>query len=367
MKITKTTISVRELIDGYFDDEEEGVVAYHGLLNVRPKYQRNFIYEPEQQVAVIDTILLNFPLNTIYWVKNEDGTYELLDGQQRTISICRFADGEFAHDYHYIHNLRRNAPNLYETFMNYNLDVYICEGSKEEQLNWFKRINIAGERLTAQELRNANYAGEWLTDAKRYFSKTNCAAVSIATGYLPTGGDDAVNRQGWLQRALNWISGGGEENILNYMAKHQNDSNAKELWDYFCNVIDWVKETFPHENKVMKNVEWGELYNKYHEEVFNIEELNEEVETLMKDEDVTSKKGIYYYVFDHEEKHLNIRKFSEGDRITVYSRQKGICPICGEHFDIKKMDAHHIVPWVAGGKTSIDNLQMICRKCHKSL
>lgn len=362
MKITKTTILVRELIDGFFDDDEDGVVAYHGLLNVRPKFQRNFIYEPEQQVAVIDTILSNFPLNTIYWVKNEDGTYGLLDGQQRTLSICRFATGEFAYEYRYIHNLRRSSPELYETFLNYELDVYICEGTKEEQLNWFKRINIAGERLTNQELRNANYTGEWLTDAKRYFSKTNCAAKTIANGYLSTSGDNAIERQGWLEKVLDWISGGGENNILNYMAEHQNDTNASELWSYFNNVINWVKELFPSYQTEMKTVEWGKLYNKYHNENYDIDEINDELTTLMTDDDVTSKRGIYYYIFDREEKHLNIRKFRDADKRTVYTRQKGVCPICGKYFDIKKMEAHHIVPWRNGGHTTIDNLLMVCKK-----
>ena len=367
MKITKTTILVRDLIADFTDDGEDGVFAYGGKLWVRPPFQRNMVYDAEQQVAVIDTVLSNFPLNTMYWIKNEDGTFWILDGQQRTLSICNYSAGDFSYEYRYIHNLKRTNPELYEVFLNYELDVYICEGTKEEQLNWFKRVNIAGERLTAQELRNANYTGEWLTDAKKYFSKTNCAAAQIANGYLPTGKDDAIERQGWLQRVLDWISGGGEENILNYMAQHQQDKDAHELWNYFSNVIDWVKELFPEYRKEMKTVEWGKLYNEYHNNDYDIDELSEKVETLMADPDVTSKKGIYYYVFDGEEKHLNIRKFNEADKRTAYTRQKGICPICGEHFDIKKMDAHHVIPWRNGGKTNVNNLQMVCRKCHKEL
>lgn len=373
MNITLTKVTVAELIDGYENNAEEGVVAYTGRLNVRPKYQREFIYNEKQQKAVIDTVLKGFPLNTMYWVKNPDGTFEVLDGQQRTLSICEFAEGNFffkiGDNDMTIHNIRRIYPELYKNFMDYELLIYVCEGTKGEQLNWFTTINIAGEALTAQELRNINYTGEWLTSAKKYFSKTNCPAAMIAmekgTAYI----SGTPIRQDILERVLMWITDTRDSKdmskVCQYMAQHQNDKNANELWEYFSSVIDWVKELFPNYRKEMKGVDWGFLYNDYHDIEYDPDELEEIVETLYANEDVTKQKGIYYYVFDEDETHLSIRKFPEAVRNRVYTKQRGICPICGEHFSLSKMEADHIIPWSKGGRTIESNCQMLCKSCNK--
>lgn len=97
MKITEYRPTIADLIADYYDDDEEGVYAYGGKLNVRPKYQREFVYDDAKQKAVIDSILNGFPLNAMYWADNGDGTYEVIDGQQRTLSICRFAKMEADH------------------------------------------------------------------------------------------------------------------------------------------------------------------------------------------------------------------------------------------------------------------------------
>ncbi len=88
MKIELKEISIREVSNGYKNDNEEGVVGFGGRLNIRPKYQREFVYKDKKRDDVIDTVKKQFPLNVMYWVKNEDATYEVLDGQQRTVSIC---------------------------------------------------------------------------------------------------------------------------------------------------------------------------------------------------------------------------------------------------------------------------------------
>jgi hypothetical protein len=369
MEIKLKKVTIKDLINNYSNDEEEGVVAYGGTLNVRPKYQREFIYNEKQQKAVINSVIKGFPLSVMYWVKNAAGGYEVLDGQQRTLSICEFMEGNFAIDWSgnklFAHNLKRIAPEVYQSILDYELLVYICSGTKTEQLEWFKTINIAGEELTNQELLNANYAGEWLTDAKRYFSKTNCPASQIAKEYL----SGSAIRQDYLETALAWISGddGKNEAISTYMAQHCDDKTAMPLWDYFKEVMDWVKSVFPEYRKEMKGIEWGRLYNEYGEDFDedNAEEFEEQIQELMLDDDVTKKKGIYEYLLTGDSKYLSIRKFPEGMIAKRYTQQKGICPICGEHFTREKMEADHITPWSEGGKTTLDNLQMLCKKCNR--
>ena len=351
MDIELKNITVRELVEGYQDNQEAGVVGFGGRLNIRPPYQREFIYKDKQREAVIDTLTRRFPLNTMYWAVTEDG-FEMIDGQQRTVSICQYEDSVFSYQDRYFHNLQQDEK---DTILDYELTVYWCQGTDSERLDWFRTINIAGEKLEDQELRNAVYAGSWTADAKRYFSKTQCAAWQLADKYM-TG---SPIRQDYLETAISWINSG---DIKGYMAKHQRDKSANPLWLYFQSVISWVKATFPKYRKEMKGIAWGDLYNVFKDHELDPKKLEATISRLMEDEDVKKKKGIYSYVLDGKEKHLNIRAFSNNRKREAYERQKGKCPVCKEHFEIDEMEADHITPWHEGGKTSAKNCQMLCKE-----
>lgn len=354
MKIDLHRIPVREVVEGYKDSAELGVTAYGGKLDIRPKYQREFVYTGKQRDEVIRTINNGFPLNVMYWVKTDQGNFEVLDGQQRTISIGQYVNGDFSLDDRYFHNLTKEEQ---ERMLDYELMIYFCEGTDKERLDWFRIINIAGEKLTEQELRNAVYTGPWLSDAKLKFSKSGCVAYLLANdgGALLSG---TPIRQEYLETALSWINDG---KIEDYMAKHQHDQNANELWEYFQNVIAWARQAFPNYRHEMKSVEWGPLYNQFKDTNINPEELETEVKRLMQDEDVTRKSGIYSYVLTRLEKHLSIRAFTDKMKREAYERQNGICPKCGSHFDIGEMEADHVTPWIEGGKTTAENCQMLCK------
>ena len=364
MKITLLETTIRELAAGYTDQGEDGVFGYDGKLDIRPPYQREFIYKEKQRNAVIDSVWKGFPLNVMYWAKRENGTFEIIDGQQRTISICQYVSGDFStiignfKEPRAFHNLQ---PDEQERILDsYKLTIYVCDGTDSEKLQWFKTINIAGEKLTDQEMRNAVYSGPWVSDAKRYFSKNGCAAYGLANKYI----SGYPIRQDYLETAINWIS---ENHIEDYMNKHQHDINANELWLYFQQVISWVKILFTkkHYRKEMKTVAWGRLYNELKDSSFDADELELQVAKLMIDDDVTKKSGIYDYVLSGEEKSLNIRTFSDNMKREAYERQQGICCKCGGHFDISEMEADHITPWHEGGKTIAENCQMLCRDCNR--
>lgn len=356
MKIELLDLTVRELVEDYIDAGEAGVTGYGGKLDIRPPFQREFIYNDKERNAVIDSILKGFPLNVMYWSDRENGEYEIIDGQQRTISMAQYVDGDFSFNNQYFHNLASDKQAL---ILNYKLMIYVCSGTDSEKLEWFKTINIAGKKLTNQELRNAVYAGTWVSDAKRYFSRSGCVAYKIGNAYI----NGSPIRQEYLETAVKWIS---RDSIEDYMGTHQHDENALPLWEHFQSVIDWVASTFTNTRpKMMRGVDWGSLYNDFRDTDLDADKIEQETARLILDDDVQRKAGIYPYILTREEKHLNIRAFSAGMKQKVYEKQAGICVRCDGEFTIKEMEADHITPWSAGGKTCEENCQMLCKRCNR--
>lgn len=361
MKIELHEIKIGAIVNGYEDSQENGVVGYGGKLNIRPAFQREFVYKEKQRNAVIETVVKGFPLNVMYWVEDENGNYELLDGQQRTISVCQYVNGDFSLNSRAFHNLTETEK---KQILEYPLMIYICKGNDREKLDWFKIINIAGVQLKEQELRNAVYTGEWLTDAKRYFSKNGCVAYLLANKYL----NGEVNRQDYLETVLGWMSARENIKIEDYMSVHQHDRHATPLWQYFQSVISWVQTIFPKYRKEMKGLAWGVLYNTYGDRIYNPQEFEAKIDALMRDDDVTKRSGIYEYLLSDNEKYLNIRAFTDNEKRQVYELQKGICPHClaerreKTHYELEEMEADHITPWCEGGKTNIDNCQLLCKE-----
>lgn len=263
----------------------------------------------------------------------------------------KFEDA-FSLENQFFQNLTETAK---KRVLDYKLMIYVCDGNDEEKLEWFRTINIAGEKLTDQELRNATYTGAWLTDAKRHFSKTNCAAFGLASKYM-TG---KTIRQDYLETALKWIN---DSEIEAYMAHHQHCPNANELWLYFQSVIAWVQTVFPVYRKKMKGLDWGILFNRYGKAAYDSKTLESHIKELMEDDEVTNKKGIYEYLLSGEERKLNLRAFTDKMKREAYERQNGICPKCNQHFEFDQMEGDHIIPWSKGGKTTAENCQMLCRR-----
>ncbi len=355
MEVRFRSIRVHELVESYSDNREGGVVGYDGKLDIRPPYQREFVYDDQQRKAVIRSINNNFPLNVMYWADNGDDKYEVIDGQQRTISIGQYVNNNFSVDDLYFYNLPRDKT---EKILNYELMVYVCTGTESEKLDWFRTVNIAGERLTNQELLNAVYSGLWLADAKRYFSRTGGPAYGLGSNHVK--GNPI--RQDYLETVIKWMSSG---KIEDYMGRHQHDKNAKPLWEYFKAVIAWVESCFKTRPGLMRGIDWGSLYNEYKDVPIDYDATEKRIQELIDDEEVTKQRGIYEYIFTGEERHLNLRSFSKAVKQRVYERQGGKCAESGEAFPLSEMDADHIKPWREGGKTEENNCQVLHKKYNR--
>lgn len=389
--------TVRDLTDGYLANMDDGsttdsIFGYGGRLNIRPSFQRNSVYNDQKRDAVIQTILNKCPLNTMYWVDKEDGTYECLDGQQRTLAICKYIAGEFSvfsprfpgdlpQDFN---NLSQNLQNIAEQILDYELDIYVCRGTPEEKMLWFHTINTAGEPLNEQELRNSSYTGPWLTDAKSRFSVATGRGVKLADTNPDNDRDEPLlngswNRQEYLETALRWAGNAfckdakDGKYIEKYMLDHQNNADASELWQYFSTVLEWVRSKFTAYNAALKGMDWGAIYEAYKNGDLDNNiisksaiEINEAIAELVADDEVTAKmKGIYQYVIFGKPKYLSLRQFEEKTARKIYEKQHHQCPYClqegnRKEYAFKEMHADHIMPWSKGGKTVEENCQMLC-------
>ena len=364
MLCTEKKIKIRDLVAGYSDESASDgpIVGYFGKLNIRPAYQREFVYRLDKQRAVIDTVINGWPLGNMYWAISPDGTYELVDGQQRTNSIALYVEvNQYSVNIggknKYFHSLSKE---IQDKILDYELNVILIEGTEEEKLNWFQRINIAGMELKPQEIRNSIFTGPWLFDAKKFFSKHTCPAKRITTGYWNL--KEGWNRQKGLESALAWVADRDGCTIDEYMSLHQFDTDASDLINFFNEVMGWVKKTFPYTYKEMESVyefDWYKMYKYHHTETLDPNELDNEIKRLLMDDDVEKKKGIWEYVLDHNEYHLNLRAFPEKIKLAVYREQEGICPIDGKWHPYEEMEADHKTPWSKGGSTNKENCQMI--------
>ena len=397
MKTSQPDIRIGDLVNGYQDSGEKGVVAFGGKLNIRPAYQRAFVYNPDDRDRVMVSVYNNMPLNSMYWAVNPNGTFEVIDGQQRLISICQFITNDDGNGNPVAIDFNGRNTQTFEglsaekqkEILDYRLQVYVCEGTDDEKLDWFHTINIAGKQMTDQELLNANYTGDWLTSAKQFFSKRhNNEAINMSyydnddrKTLLSLSADkvlgdmgglgDKANRQLLLELALKWrINAETSEypQIKDYMSKHRFDDDANELIQYFTNAINWVKQTFNVYRSDMKGLEWGILYNKYKEKNINLIEIEKELKRLYDlyeiDPDGLKKKGFYEYCLSGDRTLIWHRAFSDRQQKQAYDHQKGKCARCGRAFAVKELEGHHKKAFADGGETTIENCLMLCKNCH---
>lgn len=380
----RTDLTIRQICEGfqYSESEEKGLFGWGGKLTIQPEYQRNYIYaNGKDDVAVVDSLLKGYPIGLIYFVETEKDKYEILDGQQRITSIGRYVTNKFAWiDENDIPYKFESLPkDKQDKIYNTELTIYICSGEESEIKEWFKTINIAGKPLNNQELLNSIYSGPFITKAKEVFSNSQNSNLHKWLSYMKV----EVKRQGLLEVALSWVSKDWEKdgNLEKYMADHRHDDNINELTSYFNDVINWVSTIFIDVKDEMQYVNWGKMYEKYHKNPYNSNDISKKLNELYSDYFVNDKKGCYEYILkgckQEDTKLLNIRLFDEPTKKTVYEKQTQIakiknisnCPMCviedlsnkTKIWDYKDMDADHVTAWSKGGATDISNCQMLCR------
>ena len=407
MKVTRLRdllnkpFTIRDLASGYTNNDDgattDAVKGYNGNLKIRPSYQRNSVYNEDKRQAVIQTVLDECPLGIMYWVDLGNGQYEVLDGQQRILAICNYVMGNYSvksnkfpssapqQDFP---NLQMNLTDLAVQILDYELDIYVCEGTASEKMKWFHVINSAGEPLNEQELRNSAYTGTWLSNAKQRFSTKSGRGVVLADENPNNDKAEPLlngnwNRQEYLQTAIKWASQNDNDDSTNtiedYMLKHQGDADASELWQNFSAIIEWVRGKFISYQNSLKGMDWGTIYKEY--QLGQLDNniiknsasvINEKIAELVNDDEVTTKmKGIYQYIIYGDSKYLQLRAFDDKTIKQKYEEQSHHCVYCvdegnNREYALKELAGDHITPWSLGGKTVPENCQLLCKKHNSS-
>jgi 5-methylcytosine-specific restriction endonuclease McrA len=378
MKTTlKTDVTVKDVCDGFVYNELEGkgLFGLSGKLTIQPEYQRNYIYaDGKKDVAVIESILKGYPLGLIYFNKVSDDNLEVLDGQQRITSFGRYVTNKFAiKDENGMEQYFSGiASDKQSKILETKLLIFECEGAETEIKDWFKTANIAGVPLNHQEQLNAVFSGPFVTRGKEEFSNSQNANIQKWSAYI----SGSANRQDFFERALDWVSKG---NIDDYMSRHRYDKNITELKKYFNSVIDWISTVFVDVESEMRGLEWGQLYEEYHNTSYNPTKVSKDVNKLYGDPYINNRKGVFEYILGGsvDTKLLDVRVFDDAAKKSVYSTQtskaeasgKSNCPLCAIGHDANKskiwklseMDADHVTAWSKGGATNSKNCQMLCK------
>lgn len=376
--ILKTGITVKDICDGFVYNELEGkgLFGLSGKLTIQPEYQRNYIYASDggkREMAVIESLLKDYPIGLIYFNKVSDSSLEVLDGQQRITSVGRFVTDKFAikdengMEQYFGGMAKDKKTKILET----KLLIYECEGTESQIKEWFRTINIAGVPLNNQELLNAVYSGPFVTLGKEEFSNSQNSNIQKWSAYV----SGSANRQDFLECALDWVSKG---NIGDYMSSHRFDKNISELKKYFNTVIDWISSAFTDVESEMRGLEWGRLYEEYHKKSYNPTKVSEEVQKLYGDPYIKNRKGIFEFILggSTDTKLLEVRVFDDATKKSVYKEQttkaekkkESNCPDCAlgheanreKIWSLSEMDADHVTAWSKGGATTIKNCQILC-------
>ena len=377
----RTDITIEQICKGFIYNELEGkgLFGLSGKLVIQPEYQRNYLYAKQKmEEAVIRSVLNGYPLGLIYFNKVGEEKYEVLDGQQRITSLGRFLTGKFplidekGMPHYYSAMPEDQIKKINET----RLTIYICEGEETEIKDWFRTINIVGIPLNHQEISNAVYSGPFVTKAKEEFSNSQNANVQKWSAYIK--GD--VLRQDFLHVALQWVTKSVDNDAVdNYMSLHRYDTDITELKAYFTSVIDWVSGVFSDVKSEMRGLEWGRLFETYHNNPYDPVVVSSKVHELYADEAVQKRAGIFEYILGGcvETRLLEIRVFEDSTKKAVYAKQtneakacgKSNCPLCAIGTDnnskriwkLSEMDADHVTAWSKGGATDISSCQMLCK------
>ena len=330
--------------------------------------QRDIIYDADKQSLVIDSLLNGVPLPAFYFWGNDDGILEVLDGKQRIEAIKRFrqndlpCDGKIWKEY---------SPDIQKQFNDTQLSVIICEGEEHLKREIFRRINTLGVPLSAYEVLNGLYHGEYLEELSDYANlPTVCGVIGNNSR-----GRNQMHILKWLM-VLDGKKPTGDC-ITDYVKEKQDTTfsyDKNRLHPYF----KFVKDVFTdyglcdtYFQLALKHIKEIAIWRE------NKDEINRMIKAFKKSDDW---KLIADKTAEIEDRIIAIignvtldpkRLFTPDDKAELLAQETKVegkfrCAGCHQLFFDSELTVDHITPWSKGGRTVLSNAQLLCRVCNSS-
>lgn len=390
------------------------------FINNRHKYVVDQTYQrpegawsKEDNQCLIDTILQGEPIPLFFFnLKSNEDKYYIVDGQQRLHAVKLFYDnklklnGKFSGDENHGKTFNGENPisdDLRDRFLNYSLSIHIIEDYNDEKIRViFSRLQ-RGKPLTLGERLNA-MPGE-IVNVLRDISKHPFMTRSIAVTQGRYGNYADAARI--LFYEIYGAKDAGTPYLLEFFEEKKDLSKESVAYKNLIKTLNFLDKCFPSESgsyKYLSKHVWvltvytmiRELMKGYvltgHEE--EIKEFVVKFHNKIYSEDHRSSNANYQKFYDNARggwaerltelrrsiiikeflsKHEVLKKdenrqINDIDKIVVFDKYDGICQGCGKKFrDHGEPDYHHKELHSLGGKTSMENITILCRDCHHKI
>lgn len=378
-------------------------------INTNPDYQRPSVWTKSQKQLLIDTILRDYDIPKIYLHKRSNDKFDVIDGQQRIRAIWAFYNNEFALakdaedvDGIVISNKKYNELPIEITTKidSYTLDFVVLDNQNEDEIReMFLRLQN-GTSLKAQEKRNAmpgnmrNFVK--LVANHNFFTKVNFANSRFT--------HDLIAAQFCLLAINKRICNIKDKDLNNmYIEQATFNEHSQEAKSIF-KVLDYLNDMFPSKAPELKRYSVISLFllimemmpnydiRSREKDIFNwfiAFEQNRAIDEQKEPENQDPKLVIYHervsnssdtydsLLYRHnflKESLLSAitdlpqkdtkRIFDEAQRQVIFRKYSGICQVCGKACEWNNWEADHITPWSKGGKTVVENGQVLCPTCN---
>lgn len=405
-----------------FSIREFSSMLEDGDLVLQPEYQRKYVATPSISSKLIESILMDVPIPVIYLAEEQDGTYSVIDGQQRLTSFLSFIKGEYPREigggifkltglkvYRELNKktflmLEKEHQNKIKKTTLHTI-IIKKESNEDVKFEIFERLNTGSIKFNEDEIRNTVYRGNYIKllaelEENKIFhqlvQKDNFKKRMIYRGmilrFFAISEKSYLNYQPSMKQFCN-----KELRDNRYLSKEK----AKEYRNRFEHCVDLVKVVFGETafrryiptvdgkkqgnwtttriNMSLYDIQLCGFVNFSKNEVLrNADYIREAIVELMTDnrefidsiEIETSNKEVLKKRFkiwldkldeiigDSE---YNQRNFSYQIKKELFDKNQ-ICAISGNRIlAIEDAEVDHIIPYSKGGETRIENAQLVLR------
>lgn len=379
-----------------------------GDIDTNPIYQRDFLQDWKKASKLIESLLLEIPIPTVYLCQEIDNSFSVIDGQQRLTSFIKFLKNEFE-----LEGLQELSELNGKKFCELEKSIqkkiksstvhaiYLLKESQELKYEIFARLNLGSEKLKPQELRNCIYRGSFNNMLEDIAAKNTLLRTMFVQENSRKIYQEYILRFFSL-KDFNSYKSSLTKTMNSYMQVHQNDgeSDIAEAKKLFNGTLDIVKQvlgdsafkTFSYDknlylekfsktaydsimvafscfpkNSIMRHAD--EIRSK----IINIRKNDEEYAKYIEKSTNSnaSVRGRILKIYSAinscmTDSDFDVRRAFSSDIRQQLFHEGYVCSYCGNIIlSIDDAEIDHTLPFSLGGETDISNAQLLHRHCNR--